>query len=183
MFIINLISFCVFWWFFELFYSVSNLLLFPPFPSSVLLLHIVCCCCAMTLTLLVTLSWLTFSSGPSSPITLVVAKCWDPNPKGYFTIPRQEPVRPIDPSAWIAHTEAVRGYPPGAGGGGGGGGMGHLPGGQVAGRGPLSGSISTMTSTTSSLTSSLPDTDRKSIKFSTFAYHFQYLSITKLFNK
>jgi hypothetical protein len=31
------------------------------------------------------------------PIKLVVAKCWDPNPKGYFTIPRTEPVRPIDP--------------------------------------------------------------------------------------
>ncbi|VVD03938.1 unnamed protein product [Leptidea sinapis] len=25
------------------------------------------------------------------PIKLVVAKCWDPNPKGYFTIPRTEP--------------------------------------------------------------------------------------------
>lgn len=86
----------------------------------------------------------------TSPITLVVAKCWDPNPKGYFTIPRQEPVRPIDPSAWIAHTEAVRGYPPGGSVGGG-----HPQ------RGPLSGSISTMTSTTSSLTSSIPDNDRK----------------------
>ncbi|KOB69020.1 putative dishevelled [Operophtera brumata] len=32
------------------------------------------------------------------PIKLVVAKCWDPNPKGYFTIPRTEPVRPIDPA-------------------------------------------------------------------------------------
>jgi len=42
------------------------------------------------------------------PITLVVAKCWDPNPKGYLTIPRQEPVRPIDPSAWVNHTEAMR---------------------------------------------------------------------------
>ncbi|ESO82346.1 hypothetical protein LOTGIDRAFT_170127 [Lottia gigantea] len=42
------------------------------------------------------------------PITLVVAKCWDPNPKGYFTVPRQEPVRPIDPSAWVAHTTALR---------------------------------------------------------------------------
>ena len=42
------------------------------------------------------------------PITLVVAKCWDPNPKGYFTIPHQEPVRPIDPSAWVAHTEAMQ---------------------------------------------------------------------------
>lgn len=50
-----------------------------------------------------------------SPIKLVVAKCWDPNPKGYFTIPRTEPVRPIDPGAWVAHTEAARGAggPPG----------------------------------------------------------------------
>nr|ADZ58512.1 Dvl-2 [Schmidtea mediterranea] len=41
------------------------------------------------------------------PINLVVAKCWDPNPKGYFTIPRQEPVRPIDPRAWVLHTNAM----------------------------------------------------------------------------
>ncbi|RVE48463.1 hypothetical protein evm_006899 [Chilo suppressalis] len=47
------------------------------------------------------------------PIKLVVAKCWDPNPKGYFTIPRTEPVRPIDPGAWVAHTQALReAYPP-----------------------------------------------------------------------
>ena len=44
-----------------------------------------------------------------SPIKLVVAKCWDPNPKSYFTIPRTEPVRPIDPGAWVAHTAAMRG--------------------------------------------------------------------------
>ncbi|XP_059085953.1 segment polarity protein dishevelled homolog DVL-3-like isoform X1 [Tigriopus californicus] len=44
------------------------------------------------------------------PIKLVVAKCWDPAPsKNYFTIPRTEPVRPIDPGAWVAHTAAVRG--------------------------------------------------------------------------
>lgn len=48
------------------------------------------------------------------PIKLVVAKCWDPNPKGYFTIPRTEPVRPIDPGAWVAHTAAVRGDHPAA---------------------------------------------------------------------
>ncbi|KER21155.1 hypothetical protein T265_15158 [Opisthorchis viverrini] len=42
------------------------------------------------------------------PITLVVAKCWDPNPcPGYFTVPRQEPVRPIDPRAWVLHTNAM----------------------------------------------------------------------------
>ncbi len=42
------------------------------------------------------------------PIKLLVAKTWDPNPKGHFTIPRSEPVRPIDPGAWVAHTEAAR---------------------------------------------------------------------------
>lgn len=44
------------------------------------------------------------------PIKLVVAKCWDPQPKGYFTIPRTEPVRPIDPGAWVAHTAALRSH-------------------------------------------------------------------------
>ncbi|KAK2148813.1 hypothetical protein LSH36_481g02006 [Paralvinella palmiformis] len=81
---------------------------------------------------------------PGSPITLVVAKCWDPNPKGYFTVPRQEPVRPIDPSAWVAHTEAMRGLyggPPRPG--------------QL---GPPS--LSTITSTTSSISSSMPDSER-----------------------
>ncbi|XP_024220236.1 segment polarity protein dishevelled homolog DVL-3 isoform X3 [Bombus impatiens] len=72
------------------------------------------------------------------PIKLVVAKCWDPNPKGYFTIPRTEPVRPIDPGAWVAHTAAIRGegFPP---------------------RPP---SATTITSTSSSLASTLPDTER-----------------------
>lgn len=43
------------------------------------------------------------------PIKLVVAKCWDPHPpKGYFTVPRTEPVHPIDPGAWVAHTQACR---------------------------------------------------------------------------
>lgn len=41
------------------------------------------------------------------PITLLVAKCWDPSPKNYFTIPRQEPVCPIDPRAWVLHTNAM----------------------------------------------------------------------------
>lgn len=72
------------------------------------------------------------------PIKLVVAKCWDPNPKGYFTIPRTEPVRPIDPGAWVAHIEATRAaeYPL---------------------RPP---SVSTLTSTSSSITSSIPESDR-----------------------
>lgn len=44
------------------------------------------------------------------PIKLVVAKCWDSAPsRNYFTVPRAEPVRPIDPGAWVAHTAAVRG--------------------------------------------------------------------------
>lgn len=58
--------------------------------GKVSLLLILPCCCAF------------------SPITLVVAKCWDANPRGgFFTIPRQEPVRPIDPRAWILHTNAM----------------------------------------------------------------------------
>uniref|UniRef100_A0A3Q3WCD4 Uncharacterized protein n=1 Tax=Mola mola TaxID=94237 RepID=A0A3Q3WCD4_MOLML len=47
-----------------------------------------------------------------TPISLTVAKCWDPSPRSYFTIPRAEPVRPIDPAAWISHTTALTGpYP------------------------------------------------------------------------
>lgn len=42
------------------------------------------------------------------PITLTVAKCWDPNPN-YFTIPKYEPVQPIDPATWVNHTRAVTG--------------------------------------------------------------------------
>ena len=84
---------------------------------------------------------------------LVVAKCWDPNPKDYFSVPRTEPVRPIDPGAWVAHTAAVRGleipqYPgsagpvfPGAAGGVGG-----------AMRAP---SVSTLTSSSPSLVSTV----------------------------
>ncbi|VUZ55016.1 unnamed protein product [Hymenolepis diminuta] len=50
------------------------------------------------------------------PITLVVAKCWDANPRGgYFTIPRQEPVRPIDPRAWVLHTNAMTANDPSRG--------------------------------------------------------------------
>uniref|UniRef100_A0A673VTB4 Dishevelled segment polarity protein 3 n=1 Tax=Salmo trutta TaxID=8032 RepID=A0A673VTB4_SALTR len=46
------------------------------------------------------------------PITLTVAKCWDPNPRGFFTLPRSEPIRPIDPAAWVSHTAAMTGtYP------------------------------------------------------------------------
>ncbi|XP_028276072.1 segment polarity protein dishevelled homolog DVL-3-like [Parambassis ranga] len=41
------------------------------------------------------------------PVTLTVAKCWDPNPRGCFTLPRSEPVRPIDPAAWVSHTAAM----------------------------------------------------------------------------
>jgi len=74
------------------------------------------------------------------PITLTVAKCWDPTPKGYFTVPRNDVTRPIDPAAWLQHSEAVR-----ASGG-------------LMGKG--SPSMSTMTSTSDSLTSSIPEADR-----------------------
>jgi hypothetical protein len=40
-------------------------------------------------------------------IKLVVLKTWEDKP-ARFAIPRSEPVRPIDPGAWVAHTEAVR---------------------------------------------------------------------------
>lgn len=74
------------------------------------------------------------------PITLVVAKCWDPTPKGYFTVPHQEPVRPIDPSAWVAHTTALQQQT------------------NLQRGGPLASSMDTVsTLTSSSLTSSMPD--------------------------
>merc|ERR1711963_714123 len=52
------------------------------------------------------------------PIRLVVAKSWDPSPSsqgrgGGLSLPRSDPVRPIDPGAWVAHTAAVRGDFPG----------------------------------------------------------------------
>ncbi|XP_064207647.1 segment polarity protein dishevelled homolog DVL-2-like [Anguilla rostrata] len=47
------------------------------------------------------------------PIILTVAKCWDPSPQGYFTLPRNEPIRPIDPALWVSHSVALTGaYPP-----------------------------------------------------------------------
>jgi hypothetical protein len=46
---------------------------------------------------------------PFSPIKLVIAKCWDPTPTKGYLMPKEEPVRPIDPGAWVAHTAAVRG--------------------------------------------------------------------------
>ncbi|XP_054159003.1 segment polarity protein dishevelled homolog DVL-3-like [Oppia nitens] len=80
------------------------------------------------------------------PIKLVVAKCWDPNPKGYFTIPRTEPVRPIDPGAWVAHTEAARAN--------------HYTEQDYPLRPP---SVSTLTSTSSSVNTSIPESDRQLI--------------------
>merc|ERR1719450_622591 len=98
------------------------------------------------------------------PIKLVVAKCWDPHPKDYFSVPRTEPVRPIDPGAWVAHTAAVRGLEipqyPGAGAGGpavggypGGGGAvgGAGAGGGLVGSGLRAPSVSTLTSSSPSL--------------------------------
>ncbi|XP_078373180.1 segment polarity protein dishevelled homolog DVL-3-like isoform X4 [Oculina patagonica] len=73
------------------------------------------------------------------PITLTVAKCWDPTPKGYFTLPPSEPVRPIDTSAWVQHTTQMT---------------------PQYGKQPNSQSLSTVTSTSSSMTSSLPESDR-----------------------
>ncbi|KAM9732775.1 segment polarity protein dishevelled homolog DVL-3-like [Menidia menidia] len=46
------------------------------------------------------------------PVTLTVAKCWSPEARGCFTLPPSEPVRPIDPAAWVSHTAAMTGLPP-----------------------------------------------------------------------
>uniref|UniRef100_A0A672RVA6 Segment polarity protein dishevelled homolog DVL-2-like n=1 Tax=Sinocyclocheilus grahami TaxID=75366 RepID=A0A672RVA6_SINGR len=46
------------------------------------------------------------------PITLTVAKCWDPSPQGYFSLPRNEPIHPIDPAAWVNHSVALTGVFP-----------------------------------------------------------------------
>ncbi|KAJ8280521.1 hypothetical protein GJAV_G00055850 [Gymnothorax javanicus] len=73
------------------------------------------------------------------PVTLTVAKCWDPNPRSCFTLPRSEPIRPIDPAAWVSHTAAMTGAYPAYG---------------------MSPSMSTITSTSSSITSSIPETER-----------------------
>lgn len=109
------------------------------------------------------------------PIKLVVAKCWEQEPKGYFTLPRPgnraEPVCPIDPGAWVAHTNALLGQDqmqgpagmrvmPG---------MIGVPGGLVGaqGMGPPPDymrppSVSTVTSNNSgSFTSSVPESDSK----------------------
>ncbi|KAK2082081.1 Segment polarity protein dishevelled DVL-1 [Saguinus oedipus] len=48
----------------------------------------------------------------TGPISLTVAKCWDPRPRSYFTVPRADPVQPIDPAAWLSHTAALTGALP-----------------------------------------------------------------------
>ncbi|KAG1969181.1 segment polarity protein dishevelled homolog DVL-3a [Pimephales promelas] len=73
------------------------------------------------------------------PVSLTVAKCWDPNPNSCFALPRSEPIRPIDPAAWVSHTAAMTGVYPAYG---------------------ISPSMSTVTSTSSSISSSIPETER-----------------------
>uniref|UniRef100_A0A674APQ1 Dishevelled segment polarity protein 3 n=1 Tax=Salmo trutta TaxID=8032 RepID=A0A674APQ1_SALTR len=70
------------------------------------------------------------------PITLTVAKCWDPNPRGCFTLPRSEPIRPIDPAAWVSHTAAMTGAY------------------------PVYGTNPSMSTISSSMSSSIPETER-----------------------
>lgn len=73
------------------------------------------------------------------PVKLVLRKGWDSNPKGYFTIQRSEPVRPIDPGAWVAHTEAAC---------------------AMGGSNLRPPSVSAMTSIASSVTGSIADSER-----------------------
>lgn len=77
----------------------------------------------------------------TGPISLTVAKCWDPTPRSYFTVPRADPVRPIDPAAWLSHTAALTGALP------------------RYGTSPCSSAITRTSS--SSLTSSVPGAPRK----------------------
>lgn len=46
---------------------------------------------------------------PLQKITLTIAKCWDPSPTPqHYTLNRNnlnEPIRPIDPAAWVASTQ------------------------------------------------------------------------------
>ena len=71
-------------------------------------------------------------------IKLVVIKTWTDKPPR-FAIPRSEPVRPIDPGAWVAHTEAAR----------------------AAGEYPIRPpSAATVTSNSSSIQSSVTDSER-----------------------
>uniref|UniRef100_A0A8C7QFV9 Dishevelled segment polarity protein 2 n=1 Tax=Oncorhynchus mykiss TaxID=8022 RepID=A0A8C7QFV9_ONCMY len=89
------------------------------------------------------------------PIILTVAKCWDPSPQGYFTLPRNEPIRPIDPAVWVSHSVALTGaYPP-------------YPG---------SSSLSTITSN-----SSVTETERESLCFDDFnlSLHSDMASVAK----
>ncbi|KAK3548484.1 hypothetical protein QTP70_013314 [Hemibagrus guttatus] len=92
------------------------------------------------------------------PITLTVAKCWDPNPRSCFTLPRSEPIRPIDPAAWVSHTAAMTGAYPVYG---------------------LSPSMSTITSTSSSITSSIPETERKCFDDFHLSIHSDMATVAK----
>lgn len=58
-----------------------------------------------------------------------------------FSPPTGEPIRPIDPAAWVSHTAAMTGVYPAYG---------------------MSPSMSTVTSTSSSIGSSVPETERES---------------------
>lgn len=65
-----------------------------------------------------------------------------------------EPIRPIDPAAWVSHTAAMTGVYPAYG---------------------MSPSMSTVTSTSSSISSSIPETERESyhtLQLLVMAYSF-----------
>ena len=43
-------------------------------------------------------------------IKLTVAKCWDPYPDdNHFSIPKNEPIQPIDPAAWANNIPTIQG--------------------------------------------------------------------------
>lgn len=87
------------------------------------------------------------------PVKLVIAKGWDPNPQDYLPLSRKEPVRPINTSAWVAHTQAHNNHNHNKGGG-------HHPGSlPVSKTNPnFAESIYTFGSNTSCTTSSIDET-------------------------
>ena len=76
-----------------------------------------------------------------------------------------EPIRPIDPAAWVSHTAAMTGVYPAYG---------------------MSPSMSTVTSTSSSITSSIPETERKShlhVHTLTKCYKLSVCDVTKFITR
>ena len=100
------------------------------------------------------------------PIKLVVAKCWNPNPQSYFTLPKNDPANlrstAGDPQSWVEQTTRMMNYKNGPGSGG-----------------PMSPSLASVTSD-GSFSSSLPESMLYLIQ-KTFEKRIVNLSLSKVF--